>query len=173
MSNPTVRIMFAKQNVRRQVGEFRLMKESAEQAASRSLTAPATTGRPWCSPRPTSTTRRSSPDLQRHRCDRRDQYMSKKLGGSNNPYGFSNKQVDDLYEQLQVTTDPTKQDELLKQVDKPSWWTTPADHLPVPEHDVLQQQAAGHQPIAITPTIFWNFWREAQLIRGIDQMLRA
>ena len=98
VSNPTVRIMFAKQNVRRQ-GEFRLMKESAEQAGFKIVDSSSDD---W------STLVFTAPDKYDAAffawisngtgvTDVIPQYMSKKLGGSNNPYGFSNKQVDDLY----------------------------------------------------------------------------
>ena len=160
VSNPTVRIMFAKQNVRRQ-GEFRLMKESAEQAGFKIVDSSSDD---W------STLVFTAPDKYDAAffawisngtgvTDVIPQYMSKKLGGSNNPYGFSNKQVDDLYEQLQVTTDPTKQDELLKQVDK--LLVDNAFGLTIfqfPSMTSYSNKLQGIKPIAITPTIFWNFW---------------
>ena len=160
VSNPTVRIMFAKQNVRRQ-GEFRLMKESAEQAGFKIVDSSSDD---W------STLVFTAPDKYDAAffawisngtgvTDVIPQYMSKKLGGSNNPYGFSNKQVDDLYEQLQVTTDPTKQDELLKQVDK--LLVDNAFGLTIfqfPSMTSYSNKLQGIKPIVITPTIFWNFW---------------
>ena len=160
VSNPTVRIMFAKQNVRRQ-GEFRLMKESAEQAGFKIVDSSSDD---W------STLVFTAPDKYDAAffawisngtgvTDVIPQYMSKKLGGSNNPYGFSNKQVDDLYEQLQVTTDPTKQDDILKQVDK--LLVDNAFGLTIfqfPSMTSYSNKLQGIKPIAITPTIFWNFW---------------
>ena len=160
VSNPTVRIMFAKQNVRRQ-GEFRLMKESAEQAGFKIVDSSSDD---W------STLVFTAPDKYDAAffawisngtgvTDVIPQYMSKKLGGSNNPYGFSNKQVDDLYEQLQVTTDPKKQDELLKQGDKllldNAFCLT---NFQFPSMTSYSNKLQGIKPIAITPTIFWNFW---------------
>ena len=58
-----------------------------------------------------------------------------------------------------MTTDPTKQDELLKQVDK--LLVDNAFGLTIfqfPSMTSYSNKLQGIKPIAITPTIFWNFW---------------
>ncbi|HOQ52626.1 MAG TPA: ABC transporter family substrate-binding protein [Micropruina sp.] len=160
VTSPTVRIMFAKQNVRRQ-GEFRLIKETAEEAGFKIVDSSSDY---W------STLVFTAPDKYDVAffawisngtgvTDVIPQYKTKKLGGSNNPYGFSNKQVDDLYDQLQVETDPAKQTEILKQVDK--LLVDNAFGLTIfqfPSMTSYSNKLSGIKPIAITPTIFWNFW---------------
>lgn len=160
VTSPTVRIMFAKQNVRRQ-GEFRLIKETAEEAGFKIVDSSSDD---W------STLVFTAPDKYDVAffawisngtgvTDVIPQYKTKKLGGSNNPYGFSNKQVDDLYDQLQVETDPAKQTEILKQVDK--LLVDNAFGLTIfqfPSMTSYSNKLSGIKPIAITPTIFWNFW---------------
>lgn len=160
VTSPTVRIMFAKQNVRRQ-GEFRLIKETAEEAGFKIVDSSSDA---W------STLVFTAPDKYDVAffawisngtgvTDVIPQYKTKKLGGSNNPYGFSNKQVDDLYDQLQVETDPAKQTEILKQVDK--LLVDNAFGLTIfqfPSMTSYSNKLSGIKPIAITPTIFWNFW---------------
>ena len=160
VTSPTVRIMFAKQNVRRQ-GEFRLIKEAAEEAGFKIVDSSSDD---W------STLVFTAPDKYDVAffawisngtgvTDVIPQYKTKKLGGSNNPYGFSNKQVDDLYDQLQVETDPPKQTEILKQVDK--LLVDNAFGLTIfqfPSMTSYSNKLSGIKPIAITPTIFWNFW---------------
>ena len=160
VTSPTVRIMFAKQNVRRQ-GEFRLIKEAAEEAGFKIVDSSSDD---W------STLVFTAPDKYDVAffawisngtgvTDVIPQYKTKKLGGSNNPYGFSNKQVDDLYDQLQVETDPAKQTEILKQVDK--LLVDNAFGLTIfqfPSMTSYSNKLSGIKPIAITPTIFWNFW---------------
>ena len=160
VTSPTVRIMFAKQNVRRQ-GEFRLIKEAAEEAGFKIVDSSSDA---W------STLVFTAPDKYDVAffawisngtgvTDVIPQYKTKKLGGSNNPYGFSNKQVDDLYDQLQVETDPAKQTEILKQVDK--LLVDNAFGLTIfqfPSMTSYSNKLSGIKPIAITPTIFWTFW---------------
>ncbi len=160
VTSPTVRIMFAKQNVRRQ-GEFRLIKEAAEEAGFKIVDSSSDD---W------STLVFTAPDKYDVAffawisngtgvTDVIPQYKTKKLGGSNNPYGFSNKQVDDLYDQLQVETDPAKQTEILKQVDK--LLVDNAFGLTIfqfPSMTSYSNKLSGIKPIAITPTNFWNFW---------------
>ena len=157
VTNPTVRVMFAKSNVRRQ-GEFRLIKESAEQAGFKIVDA---SSEDW------STLVFTAPDKYDVAffawisngtgvTDVIPQYQTK---GSNNPYGFTNKEIDALYDQLLTETDPAKQTELLKQVDK--LLVDNAFGLTLfqfPSMSSYSNKLSGIDPITITPTIFWNFW---------------
>lgn len=155
--NPTVRIMFAKSNVRRQ-GEFRLIKESAEQAGFKIVDSSSDD---W------STLVFTAPDKYDVAyfawisngtgvTDVIPQYQTK---GSNNPYGYSNPAADALYDQLLVETDPAKQTEILKQVDKllvddPFGLTI----FQFPNVTSYSNTLTGIDPLSITPQIFWNFW---------------
>lgn len=161
VKNPTVRLLFAKQNVRRQ-GEFRLIKESAEQAGFKIVDSSSDD---W------SALLFNAPDKYDAAyfawasnstgvTDVAPQYMSKKAGGSNNPYGFASKEIDALYDKLQVETDPAKQDEILQQVDK--LLVDNAFGLTIfqfPSMASYTNKLTGVEPIALTPTIFWNFWQ--------------
>lgn len=83
-----------------------------------------------------------------------------RTGGGNNFYGYSNPEVDKLFDQLQVETDPAKQGELLGQIEK---------HLVDDAFGVTLFQFPGvtawnpaHignvQKISLSPTIFYGFW---------------
>lgn len=83
-----------------------------------------------------------------------------RTGGTNNFYGYSNPEVDKLFDQLQVETDPAKQGEILGQVEK---------HLVDDAFGVTLFQFPGvtawnpaHignvQKISLSPTIFYGYW---------------
>ncbi|MEJ5915688.1 ABC transporter family substrate-binding protein [Pseudokineococcus sp. 1T1Z-3] len=80
-------------------------------------------------------------------------------GASNNFYGYSNEQVDALLEELAVTTDPDRQVELLTQAEAELWsdafGTVLYQH---PAVDVYRTNFTGIAPIALSPTVFWNYW---------------
>jgi peptide/nickel transport system substrate-binding protein len=84
-----------------------------------------------------------------------------RTGGGNNFYGYSNKAVDSLFDQLQVETDPAKQGEILGQIEK---------HLVDDAFGVTLFQFPGVtawnpanigniQKISLSPTIFYGFWQ--------------
>ena len=83
-----------------------------------------------------------------------------RTGGGNNFYGYSNPEVDALFDELQVETDPAMQGEILGQVEK---------HLVDDAFGITLFQFPGVtaynpenignvQKIAISPTIFYGFW---------------
>jgi len=84
-----------------------------------------------------------------------------RTGGGNNFYGYSNAEVDGLFDDLQVETDAAKQGEILGQVEK---------HLVDDAFGVTLYQFPGVtaynpenigniQKISISPTIFHGFWQ--------------
>ncbi len=83
-----------------------------------------------------------------------------RTGGGNNFYGYSNPEVDKLFDDLQVETDPAKQGEILGQVEKhlvdDAFGVTIFQFPGVTSYN---PKAIGNiQKIAISPTIFYGFW---------------
>lgn len=82
-----------------------------------------------------------------------------RTGGGNNFGGFSNDEVDALFDQLQVETDPDKQIEILSQVEQilveQGFGVTIFQFPAVAGYNTELQ---GVDPISLSPTIFWNFW---------------
>lgn len=81
-------------------------------------------------------------------------------GSINNFGGFSSDKVDQLCEQLYTETDEQKQIEILGQIEK-----ILADQgfsvtlYQFPQVTGFTTDLKGVDPIAISPTIFWNFWQ--------------
>lgn len=82
-----------------------------------------------------------------------------KTGAINNFGGLSNDKVDSLCEELDVETDEQKQYEILAQIEKilvdEGFGVTIYQFPQVTGYNTALQ---GVNPIAISPTIFWNFW---------------
>ncbi len=80
--------------------------------------------------------------------------------GQNNFYGYSNEEVDALYEELNSTTDPARQDEILGEVEAVLF--EDAFGLPIfqfPEVTAYNSNYVdGVSSIAIAPTVFFNVW---------------
>jgi len=82
-----------------------------------------------------------------------------RTGGGNNFYGYSNPEVDALFDQLQVSTDPAEQEQILAQVEK--LLVDDAFGLTIfqfPGIAAWSSNLQGVQPISIAPTILWNYW---------------
>ncbi|MAT04449.1 MAG: ABC transporter substrate-binding protein [Acidimicrobiaceae bacterium] len=81
-------------------------------------------------------------------------------GGANNFYGYSNEEIDALYEELNGTTDPARQEEILTEVEATLVET--GFGLPIFQHPGVtafnSNYVSNVNPIAISPTIFWNVW---------------
>jgi len=79
--------------------------------------------------------------------------------GLNNYYGYNNPAVDALYDELQVSTDPAEQQAILEKVEKAL--VDDAFGLTIfqfPGVSAWSSNLTGVDPIAIAPTVFWNFW---------------
>ncbi|HSE69260.1 MAG TPA: ABC transporter family substrate-binding protein [Nocardioidaceae bacterium] len=79
--------------------------------------------------------------------------------GVNNFGGYSNKTVDALYDELQTTTDETRQVEILTEVEKELW----ADGFGVtlyqhPGITAYNGNIGNVQTLDLSPTIFYGFW---------------
>ncbi|PJI94642.1 ABC transporter family substrate-binding protein [Luteimicrobium subarcticum] len=83
-----------------------------------------------------------------------------RTGGANNYYGYSNKQVDTLFDQLQVATDPAKQADILAQVEKllvdDAFGTTIFQFPGVFSWN--PEKISNVQHLTIAPTVFYDFW---------------
>lgn len=82
-----------------------------------------------------------------------------RTGGLNNYYGYSNKTVDGLFDDLQTETDPAKQAEIQLNVEKELW--ADAFGLTIfqfPAVNAWNSKVTGVTPISISPTIFAGFW---------------
>ncbi len=81
-------------------------------------------------------------------------------GGQNNYGLFSSEEVDALYEELKGTTDPDRQQEILLEVE--SILVAEAFGIPIFQHPSIaafnSNYVSNIDPIAISPTIFWNVW---------------
>jgi len=80
--------------------------------------------------------------------------------GANNFYGYSNEEVDALFEELNGTTDPARQEEILTEVEAllvETGFGLPLFQFPgVTAYNT--NYVSNIDPIAISPTIFWNVW---------------
>lgn len=82
-----------------------------------------------------------------------------RTGGGNNFYGYSNPEVDALYDELQVATETEEQQSILEQIEK--ILVDDAFGLTIfqfPSVTAWSSNLSGVDPIAISPTILWNFW---------------
>ena len=79
--------------------------------------------------------------------------------GGNNFYGYSNKKVDALFDQLQSELDPAKQKTILEDVEKilveDAFGTT---IFQFPQPTAVSKRLSGFSSISLSPTFFWNFW---------------
>lgn len=82
-----------------------------------------------------------------------------RTGGMNNFYGYSNPEVDALFDELQTATDANRQQEILREVEKHLW----ADAFGItifqfPGVNAWNSNISGVDPISLSPTIFYGFW---------------
>ncbi len=81
-------------------------------------------------------------------------------GGLNNFYGYNNPEVNQLAKELNQTSDPERQDEILIEVEKHLF--ADAFGLPIFQHPSITAYNStyvdGVSNIALSPTVFWNVW---------------
>ena len=81
-------------------------------------------------------------------------------GGLNNPVGFSNPEIDALYEELKSTTDPARQVEINIEVE--TLLLEDGFSIPIFQHPAItgfnSTYVSGVDNIALAPTVFYNFW---------------
>lgn len=82
-----------------------------------------------------------------------------RTGGANNYFGYSNKEVDALFDELQVETDPAKQIDIQIDVEKHLWEDAFGTTIyQFPGVNAWNSKIEGVEPIPIAPTIFASFW---------------
>ncbi|WP_342372043.1 ABC transporter family substrate-binding protein [Propioniciclava soli] len=156
VTNPTVRMMFAQNNTRRQQ-QFQLISEAAGQAG---FTVVDVSSVDWG-----------------QLLSQNDQYDASLFGwqstavgvsqvppnflsdGQNNYGGFNSTRADELLNELNVTTDPDRQNEIVREVEK--ILVDEAFGITIfqfPEITGISNQVTGVSSIPLAPTYFWNFW---------------
>ena len=82
-----------------------------------------------------------------------------RTGGLNNFYGYSNAEVDALFDSLQTETDPAKQIDIQIGVEKHLWEDAFGTTIfQFPGVNAWNSNIKGVEPISISPTIFAGFW---------------
>ena len=80
--------------------------------------------------------------------------------GANNFYGYSNAEVDALFDELNGTSDPDRQKEILIEAESYLW--EDAFGITLFQHPGLaaynSNYVEGIDPIALSPTLFWNVY---------------
>jgi peptide/nickel transport system substrate-binding protein len=152
-----VRLKFAANNPRRS-NEYELIRDSATQAGFNVLDNSSPT---WGQELPTNSLYDASLfGWQSTAVAVADSEANFRTDGQNNYGGYSNSEVDALYDQLVVSTDKDEQTELLTQIEK---------HLVDDAFGVTIFQFPGVtawnstyvsdvSSITLAPSIFWNFW---------------
>ncbi|MGT3783999.1 hypothetical protein ACVTE8_15690, partial [Staphylococcus aureus] len=157
VTSPTVRFMYDNTNTRR-VQEFQLIKESAEKAGFKVVDAG---NKNWGSL--LGNTAKYDSVLfgwQSVSTGLSESDANFRTKGQNNFYGYSNKKVDGLLDQIQVATDAAKQQELVNQVET----QLVADNFSIsifqfPEPTGVSNKLQNVSSMSLSPTMFWNFWQ--------------
>jgi peptide/nickel transport system substrate-binding protein len=80
--------------------------------------------------------------------------------GANNFYGYNNPEVDALFEELNGTADPARQQEIIFEAEALLW--EDAFGITLFQHPGLaaynSNYVEGIDPISLSPTLFWNIW---------------
>lgn len=151
-----VRMLFGQTNQRRQ-SQFALIKASADQAGFNVIDASQVQWGPLLDD--TTQYDASLFGWQSTSTAVTESDANYRTGGGNNFGGYSSAAVDALLDELQVTTDEARQLEILIEVEKNLW----ADAFGTvifqfPGVTAWNENVTGVSTIAISPTIFWNYW---------------
>ncbi len=78
---------------------------------------------------------------------------------TNNFYGYSNAEVDALFDELQVETDAARQIEIQIEVEKHLWADAFGTTIfQFPAVNAWNSNVTGVDPIPLSPTVFYGFW---------------
>lgn len=152
-----VRMLFAQGNPRREQ-EFELMRQSAEQAGINLINVSSTT---WGVDLSTKTDAYDAAlfGWQSTSLAVGESSANYQDGGLNNYYGWSNPEIDALFDELQTETDPDAQRDLLIEAEtliQAEYWTVPIFQFP--GLTAWSDTVTGVSPAFLSPTYFWNFW---------------
>lgn len=155
-TTPNVRFLYANNNPRR-VQQYQLIKEAAEQAGFR---LEDKGNKNWGEELEKPGTYDASMfGWQSESLAVSESEANFRTKGQNNYGGYSNAEVDKLFDQLQVAVDPAQQKTILEQVEK----ILVDDGFGVsiyqfPEIMGVSDKITGVSSTAIAPTMFWNVW---------------
>lgn len=155
VSKPKVRIMYAEGNERREQ-EFQLIKESAEQAGFEIIDAGNTK---WSEKLGDKTYDASFFGWSAETTNVTEPDANYRSTGQNNYGAYNNPEVDKLYDELQTTTDPARQQEINTEVEKhllEDGFGMPLFQFP--GLTAFKDNISNVNSITVTPTMFWNFW---------------
>ncbi len=157
VDNVDVRFLYGKSNVRR-ANEFVLIQESAKEAGFNVIDGGDDN---WGTMLSTAQDKYDAAlfGWQSTSTAVTESDATYRTGGLNNFYGYSNKTVDGLFDDLQTEVDPAKQLEIQIGVEKELY--KDAFGLTIfqfPAVNAWNSKVTGVQPISISPTIFQGFW---------------
>ncbi|GIG28593.1 ABC transporter family substrate-binding protein [Cellulomonas marina] len=154
-----VRLLFAPDNVRRQ-NQYQLIADSATQAGFEVVPYQVQTD--WGTDLSNATNFYDAAlfGWQSTSTAVTESQANYETGGGNNYYGYSNPQVDALYDELAVTTDEDRQGEILTEIEallvEDAFGVTIFQFPGVTAWDPTA--ISGVSKISISPTIFAGFW---------------
>ncbi|WP_029291252.1 ABC transporter family substrate-binding protein [Cellulomonas sp. HZM] len=158
-SKVKVRLLFDPANTRRQ-NEYQLIKASAEQAGI--TVEPYKVQTDWGTDLSNATKFYDAAlfGWQSQSTAVTESDANYRTGAANNFYGYSNKKVDSLFDELQTTTDTAKQEEILSGVEtelvKDAFGVTIFQFPGVTAYNPTK--IGGVSKLTIAPTIFYGFW---------------
>jgi peptide/nickel transport system substrate-binding protein len=150
-----VRFLFAADNVRREES-YELIRQSAKQAGFNVIDK---SNADWGSLLGSGTYDATEFGWQSTSTAVTESDANYSSDGGNNFGGFKNARVDELFDELQTTTDEARQLEILVEVEKILW----ADGFGVtiyqfPSITAYNENISNVAPIKLSPTIFHGFW---------------
>ncbi|MEO6826988.1 MAG: ABC transporter family substrate-binding protein [Microbacteriaceae bacterium] len=160
VSSVSVRLLYGKSNTRRQQ-EFELIRQSAAQAGITVVDGGSET---WGQDLSSKTHDYDAAlfGWQATSLAIAQNQANYTPGGLNNYYGWDNKELTDLYNQLSTETDKDKQDALLVKADKiigEQAWSVPIFQFP--GVTAWSDTVTNVKPAFLAPQYFWNFWEWA------------
>ena len=157
VANPTVRFLFSNTNERRKQ-EFLLIQPFAQEAGFNLVDA---SRQDWGSALSSATTEYDAAlfGWQSTSTAVGSSAANYQTGGLNNYYGWSNEEVDELFDTLAGTADPAEQEELQVRAEEiigEQAWSVPIFQFP--GITAWSAETEGVVPGFLSPTYFWNFW---------------
>lgn len=155
----TVRLLFDPENTRRQ-NEFELIKASAAEAGFDVVAYEVQTD--WGTDLSNATSYYDAAlfGWQSTSTAVSESDANYRTGATNNYYGYSNETVDGLYDELQVETDPARQEEILGEVE--AELVNDAFGVNIFQFPGITaynpERIGGVSHLTISPSIFYGFW---------------
>lgn len=153
---PVVRVLYASTNTRRQQ-QFQLIKEAAEAAGFKVEDKSA---EKWGSILPDTTKYDAALfGWQSQSLAVGESDANYRTGGQNNYYGYSNPEVDKLFDELLVATEQAKQTEILGKIEKLLVDDAFGSSIfQFPEITTVSNKLKNVSAVSLAPNFFWNPW---------------